>query len=192
MRRIRSLSGSQHRDDAFQAAVTSGCEQMQYRSDCSQAISKLIGRNPYVDSCSAEVKRRSTWRFEKPRGHMRSSRLLRCTDWLRETGDPRNRGSWRIHSKSECARPGACSGVTLHLANRRSYVRNSSRLHVFWERLAVPHGRIASLFEVCDKGKPGESRRRKATRLKRLHGRHVSRAAESHYPGGRIPCVLSC
>src|SRR5713101_8678841 len=40
--------------------------------------------------------------------------------------------------------------------------------------------------EVCDKGKPGESRRRKATRLKRVVKRQASRAAESHYRGGRM------
>src|SRR6266481_1037209 len=40
--------------------------------------------------------------------------------------------------------------------------------------------------EVCDKGKPGESRRRKATRLKRVFARQASRAAESHYRGGRM------
>ncbi|MDB4870290.1 MAG: hypothetical protein JWL97_1294 [Gemmatimonadales bacterium] len=46
-------------------------------------------------------------------------------------------------------------------------------------------GSLASL-EVCDKGKPGESRRRKATRLKRVLMRHASRAAESHSRGGRV------
>src|SRR3981081_2715771 len=40
--------------------------------------------------------------------------------------------------------------------------------------------------EVSDKGKPGESRRRKATRLKRVLTRQASRAAESHYRGGRV------
>ena len=35
--------------------------------------------------------------------------------------------------------------------------------------------------EVCDKGKPGESRRRKAPRLTRARARHASRAADSHY-----------
>jgi uncharacterized protein YjdB len=40
--------------------------------------------------------------------------------------------------------------------------------------------------EVCDKGKPGESRRRKATRLRRNSTRHASRAAESHYAGGSV------
>jgi uncharacterized protein YjdB len=39
---------------------------------------------------------------------------------------------------------------------------------------------------VCDKGKPGESRRRKATRLQRISMRHASRAAESHYTGERF------
>src|SRR6266516_318134 len=39
--------------------------------------------------------------------------------------------------------------------------------------------------EVGDKGKPGESRRRKATRLTRATARHASRAADSHYRGGR-------
>src|SRR5438445_163513 len=41
--------------------------------------------------------------------------------------------------------------------------------------------------EVGDKGKPGESRRRKATRLKRAVGRYASLAADSHYRRGRIP-----
>src|SRR5881398_1473935 len=41
-------------------------------------------------------------------------------------------------------------------------------------------------LEVSDKGKPGESRRRKATRLPRVSARHASRAADSHFRGGRI------
>ncbi len=43
-----------------------------------------------------------------------------------------------------------------------------------------------SSLEVTDKGKTGESRRRKATRLPRDFSRHASRAADSHYRGGRI------
>jgi uncharacterized protein YjdB len=39
--------------------------------------------------------------------------------------------------------------------------------------------------EVCDKGKPGESRRRKATRLIHAQACYASRAADSHYLGGR-------
>src|SRR5947199_7927665 len=41
-------------------------------------------------------------------------------------------------------------------------------------------------LEVTDKGQPGESRRRKASRLKRVNPRQASRAAESHYRGGRM------
>jgi hypothetical protein len=44
-------------------------------------------------------------------------------------------------------------------------------------------------LEVSDKGKPGESRRRKATRLPRNQKRHASRAAEPHYEGDAL-CVL--
>jgi hypothetical protein len=50
--------------------------------------------------------------------------------------------------------------------------------------------RSLTSLEVCDKGKPGESRRRKATRLKRTVTRNASRAAEPHYTGG-ASCVLS-
>src|SRR5256885_3465914 len=45
--------------------------------------------------------------------------------------------------------------------------------------------------EVCDKGKTGESRRRKAPRLTRAAMRHASRAAESHYRGGRVMRAFS-
>ena len=46
--------------------------------------------------------------------------------------------------------------------------------------------------EVGDKGKPGESRRRKATRLKRVLKRYASRAAEHTREEGACHRVLSC
>src|SRR6185436_8677484 len=46
-------------------------------------------------------------------------------------------------------------------------------------------GKIAALSEVRDKGKPGESRRRQATRLRRVQSRFASRAAEPLFPRSR-------
>jgi hypothetical protein len=46
--------------------------------------------------------------------------------------------------------------------------------------------------EVCDKGKPGESRRRKATRLKRVLTCQASRAAEHITGEGACHRVHSC
>ena len=69
--------------------------------------------------------------------------------------------------------------VTLHLTNRRLIEpgnAGSGRIKLCTELL---NGRIAPLV-VCDKGKPGESRRRKATRLQRARARHASRAADLH------------
>ena len=70
--------------------------------------------------------------------------------------------------------------VTLHLTNRRLIEpRNAGS-----GRNQVVHGIIERQDRapgvVCDKGKTGESRRRKATRLQRARARHASRAADLH------------
>ena len=73
------------------------------------------------------------------------------------------------------------NAVTVHLNIRRLLEGESA---VEGSRLALPclDRQDRNLRdEVCDKGKPGESRRRKAPRLKRATARHASRAADSHY-----------
>src|SRR5687767_5142743 len=80
-------------------------------------------------------------------------------------------------------------GVTVHLNGRRlGKGRSVDRLLASALRGTERQDRKPPC-EVCDKGKPGESRRRKAPRLKRAQTRHASRAADSHYKGGCIPCV---
>jgi uncharacterized protein YjdB len=74
--------------------------------------------------------------------------------------------------------------VTVHLKNRRPVAGIAARLYVGHDGSNRTAGSLAST-EVCDKGKPGENRRRKATRLQREVTRHASRAAETHYRGGR-------
>src|SRR2546421_12334123 len=73
--------------------------------------------------------------------------------------------------------------VTIHLNDRRPCEGKSLPPH--GERFERTAGSHASP-EVGDKGKPGESRRRKATRLTRATARYASRAADSHYRGGRV------
>ena len=85
--------------------------------------------------------------------------------------------------------------VTDHLNTRRASVGQKSGNGLVIIKSPCNKFRTAgsqASLEVGDKGKPGESRRRKATRLQRDPRRHASRAAESHYRGGRVLCVLSC
>jgi hypothetical protein len=76
-------------------------------------------------------------------------------------------------------------GVTVHLNSRRPLVTDKGLIEIGELSGYSTAGSQASL-EVGDKGKPGESRGRKATRLQRSPRRQASRAAESHYRGGRI------
>jgi len=89
----------------------------------------------------------------------------------------------------------SCRTVTDHLNTRRASVGQISGNGLVSIKSPCNKFRTAgsqASLEVGDKGKPGESRRRKATRLQRVPRRHASRAAESHYRGGRVLCVLSC
>jgi hypothetical protein len=71
--------------------------------------------------------------------------------------------------------------VTVHLTSRRLLEGGNAVQLVCSAGLDIERQDRKPPREVCDKGKPGESRRRKAPRLKRAEARHASRAADSHY-----------